>query len=195
MAHLVWDPDAYPDMIRSEVPEYARLQEETVAATGAIRAETILELDTGTGETTRRVLDAHPNAHLIGVDASAAMLDTARRRLSPQRASLRLAEFEEPLPAGPFDLVVSVLAVHHLLGPAKADLFTRVHAVLRPKGRFVLADVVVPERPRDAITPLDPEHDHPSRVDEQLRWLTEAGLAATVVWEHADLAVLAADRR
>jgi hypothetical protein len=33
----------------------------------------------------------------------------------------------------------------------------------------------------------------PSRVDEQLRWLAEAGFDAREVWAERDLAVLAAD--
>ncbi len=55
--------------MRSELPDYERLQDELVRATGppgAAGAATILELGTGTGETARRVLDAHPGARLHG---------------------------------------------------------------------------------------------------------------------------------
>jgi SAM-dependent methyltransferase len=97
------------------------------------------------------------------------------------------------LPAGPFDLVFSVLVVHHLDGPAKADLFRRVAAVLRPGGRFVLGDVVVPEDPADATTPLNPGFDLPSGAEEQVGWLREAGLQARVAWNERDLAVLVGD--
>jgi tRNA (cmo5U34)-methyltransferase len=58
--------------MRSEVPEYERLQGETALATGH-DAKTILELGTGTGETARRVLERHPQARLVGIDASAAI--------------------------------------------------------------------------------------------------------------------------
>lgn len=51
--------------------------------------------------------------------------------------------------------MVSVLAIHHLDGGGKADLFRRVVSVLAPNGRLVLGDVVVPEDPADAITPVD----------------------------------------
>jgi hypothetical protein len=60
--------------------------------------------------------------------------------------------------------------------------------------RRVLADVVVPDDPADAITPLSPGFDLPSRVDEQLDWLGEAGLDARVVWSDRDLAVIVAVR-
>jgi len=99
---------------------------------------------------------------------------------------------------------VSVLAVHHLHGPQKADLFRRVAAELAPGGRFVLADVVVPEGegtdrvpgdPAPRSTPIEHEHDHPSSLAEQLRWLADAGLEPTVLWEVGDLTVVRADKR
>ena len=74
----------------------------------------MLELGTGTGETARRLLEAHPDAFLVGVDASAEMLAVARSVLPGDRVDLRVGAIEEPLPEGPFDLVASALCVHHL---------------------------------------------------------------------------------
>jgi SAM-dependent methyltransferase len=93
------------------------------------------------------------------------------------------------LPDGPFDLVFSTLAIHHL--DTKADLFRRVASVLAAGRRFVFGDVVVPRDPADAVTPLSPDYDLPSRVDEQLGWLQDAGFEASVVWAARDLAVIA----
>ena len=75
------------------------------------------------------------------------MLDRARTRLP--EADLRVARLQDPLPDGPFDVVFSALAVHHLDGEEKASLFARVAAVLAPGGRFVLGDLIVPEDPSD----------------------------------------------
>ena len=100
---------------------------------------------------------------------------------------------EEPLPEGPFDLVASALCVHHLKGPEKADLFARVLSVLRPGGRFVLADVVVPVDQADATTPLTPGFDRPSPLSDQVAWLLDAGFEVRVRWSSGDLAVVAAD--
>ena len=190
-----WDAETYLDLMRAEVPDYGSLQEETAAATRSIEARAMLELGTGTGETARRLLAVHAEASLIGVDSSEQMLAAAGRLLDPQRVDLRVGGIEDPLPEGPFDLVVAALVVHHLAGERKAELFRNVRSVLRRGGRFVVADVVVPEDPSDAITPLSPEYDHPSSVAEQLRWLERAGLTATVTWSQRDLAVIAADRR
>lgn len=189
MGQFHFDPGSYLDLMRSEMPAYHRLQDEATAATGS-GAQQILELGTGTGETARRVLERHPGAALVGIDASAVMLAVAREALPG--ADLRVARLEDPLPPGPFDLVISVLAVHHLDAPGKAGLFRRVAAVLARGGRFVLGDVVVPEDPADATTPLSPGFDLPSRAGDQLEWLVAAGLDASVRWTAGDLAVLVA---
>ena len=180
-------PGSYMELMTSELPDYFRLQDEAAAATGA-GARRLLELGTGTGVTALRVLARHPGAALVGIDVSADMLAVAGDRLPG--ADLRVARLEDPLPSGPFDLVFSVLAIHHLDGPGKADLFRRVGAVLVSGGRFVIGDVVVPDDPAYAITPLSDGYDMPSRVDEQLGWLGDAGFAAAVAWSARDLAVI-----
>jgi tRNA (cmo5U34)-methyltransferase len=187
-----WDPETYLQNMLAEVPSYPDLQEQTAKAAADVPAHTILELGIGTGETTKRVLASHPEARLVAIDSSAEMLERART-VVPQ-ADLRLAQLQDPLPAGPFDLVVSALAVHHLDGPGKQDLFRRIASVLEPGGTFVLADVVVPENEEDVVTPIDWEYDLPDRVDDQLAWLRDAGLEAETVWSYKDLAVMRATR-
>jgi tRNA (cmo5U34)-methyltransferase len=189
MGQFHWDPDGYLEMVRAEVPDYDRIQDELAGATDGIDARRVLELGTGSGVTSRRVLARHPHAHLTGVDSSEHMLAAA----DLPGADLRLQDLGDPLPEGPFDLVVSALAIHHLDAAAKADLFARVAAVLAPGGRFVMADVVVPEDPADVVTPLDPGFDLPEAVPDLLAWLQDAGLRGRVAWQARDLAVLVAD--
>jgi tRNA (cmo5U34)-methyltransferase len=187
-----WDPETYLQNMTAEVPSYPELQEQTAAATQGVSAQAILELGIGTGETAKRVLAAHPGANLTAVDSSKEMLERARG-VVPQ-ADLRLARLEDELPAGPFDLVVSALAVHHLDGRGKRDLFQRVANVLAPGGMVVLADVIVPEDKQDVITPIDGVYDTPDRLDDQLAWLRDAGLDAETVWSYKDLAVMRATK-
>ena len=187
-----FDPVTYLEEIRQEIPAYDELQDRVGLAVAGVRADRILELGVGTGETSARLRAAHPDAALVGIDESAAMLDVARRRWPA--ADYRVTRLQDDLPDGPFDLAVSCLAVHHLDGAGKADLFARVASRLRPGGRFVLADVVVPDDPVDAITPIEAGYDQPSSVDEQREWLIDAGLRPCVCWRHRDLVVVSADR-
>ena len=188
-----FDAGTYAKEIRADLPAYDALQDELAGASGA-GARRILELGTGTGETARRLLARHPDASLVGIDENEQMLAVASGVLPGARIDLRVARIEDELPSGPFDVIASALCVHHLDGPAKAELFARVRDALAPDGRFVLGDVVVPVDPAAATTPLSPGYDRPSPLADQVRWLAEAGLEPRVVWEHGDLAVVAARR-
>ncbi len=186
-----FNPRTYLEMICSDLPLFEVLQDELVAASGQ-GARRILELGTGTGETARRLLAHHPDATLVGVDESEGMLAAARELLPAERVELRAARIQEALPAGPFDLVASALCVHHLDGGEKADLFARVRAAVSGGGRFVLADLILPEDPAAARTPFTPGFDKPSSIGDQLAWLARAGFDASVTWEAGDLAVILA---
>jgi tRNA (cmo5U34)-methyltransferase len=179
--------------MHAEIADYPGLQERAVAATEGGETRDVLELGIGTGETTRRFLDLHSEARLTAIDSSPEMLERARERFP--EADLRLSRLEDPLPQGPFDLVVSVLAVHHLDAAGKRDLFRRVAEGLRPGGRFVLADLVVPASEDDVVTPIDGVMDLPDRLDDQLTWLGDAGFSAEALWSFKDLAVIRARRR
>ena len=185
-------PERYLDSMHDEMPEYDRLQDEAARAGAGIDAREILELGIGTGETARRVVAFHPDARLTGLDESPPMLERARETLPG--ATLVVGRLQDPLPPFRYDLVVSALAVHHLTPAEKRDLFARVAAVLEPGGRFVLADVVVPDDPADVVTPIEEGYDLPDRLEDQLDWLREAGFEPEVRWSHRDLAVIAARR-
>ena len=186
-----FDAGAYADEIRSELPDYDLFQDAVAAASDG-GARRILDLGTGTGETARLLLERHPEAVLVGIDENEQMLSMARGRLPVGRVELRAGRIEEPLPHGPFDLVASALAVHHLHDVDKAELFGRVRDVLAPGGLFVLGDVVVPLDPAAAVIPLTPGYDRPSPLADVLRWLSEAGFVPSVRWEKNDMAVVAA---
>ncbi len=192
MSQWHFDPDSYLAMVRDEIPSYDELQARLAAATASVTARRILDLGSGTGVTARCVLDQHPDATLVGVDGSEHMLAHARE-LVPG-ASFVVGQLEDPLPEGPFDLVVSAFAVHHLDERGKADLFARVAEVLAPGGRFALCDVVVPAGEVARPVPLEEGVDQPSSIEAQLTWLAEAGLDPRVVHAHDDLAILVADR-
>jgi len=190
MADVEWNPELYLREIRIEIPRFDDFQDAVAAATLGVEARSVLELGVGTGETAKRVRALHPAAAWTGIDASDAMLGRARDVLPD--ADLRLSRLEDPLPTGPFDLVISALAVHHLEAQRKRDLFRRIAGALRSGGWFVLGDVVVPERPEDAQIEIDWVVDLPDSADGQLRWLSDAGFDAQLAWAFRDLAVIRA---
>jgi tRNA (cmo5U34)-methyltransferase len=58
----------------------------------------------------------------------------------------------------------------------------------------VLGDLVVPERPEEAVIFVDWVMDLPSSVAEQIAWLSEAGFETAAEYVRPDLAVFRARR-
>lgn len=176
MAQFHSKPETYLERIRAEIPRYDELQEQAIAAI-PFPPERVLELGMGTGETTRRLIEAYPDAWVIGLDASADMVFRARENYD----DVQLARMEDPLPEGPWDLVIGVLSIHHLTSDQKKNLFRQVRAQARA---FVIGDVVKADV---QTTPIDPAEDFPETAADLADWC-----GGEVTWEADDLAVVRA---
>jgi len=133
MNRFDWTPEVYLERIRTQIPRYDELQEQAIAAI-PFPPERVLELGMGTGETTRRLLDAYPDAWVIGLDASPDMVFRARQSYD----DVQLARMEDPLPDGPWDLVISVLSAGDLPDDQLQALCRRVREQSRS---LVIGDV------------------------------------------------------
>ena len=138
MGQFDWTPDEYLERIRSRIPRYDELQEQAVAAI-PFPPQRVLELGMGTGETTRRLIEAHPNSWVVGLDSSPDMVFRARQSYD----DVQLARMEDPLPDGPWDLVVSVLSVSDLNDDQQQALFRRVRDHSRS---LIIGDLFEPEQ-------------------------------------------------
>lgn len=162
MGQFDWTPDEYLERIRAKVPRYDELQEEAVKAV-PFPPERVLELGMGTGETTRRLIEAFPDAWVVGLDSSPDMVFRARQTYD----DVQLARMEDPLPDGPWDLVISVLSVNDLDDEQKRSLFRRVREQSRS---LVIGDRFEPEE-----------------LERVVEWC-----GGEIVWQGDDLAVVRA---
>ena len=86
------------------------------------------------------------------LDGAPKMIAKAVATLGPRAKAAVVQDFADPLPAGPFDAIVSSLAIHHLDDAGKGALYARAHDALRPGGAFVNAEQVLGETPElDAL--------------------------------------------
>lgn len=179
------DPGRVAEYLSREIPHRATAEEMLLAALPS-RVERFLDLGTGDGRMLALVRERHPEAAAIGLDSSEPMLAQAAARFELDPAvELRAHDLSAPLPVtGPFDAIVSGLAIHHLEDERKRELFGEVHALLRPGGVFANLDLVrsasaqLHERFRREIgrTQDDPT-DRLADLSAQLGWLREAGFA------------------
>ncbi len=188
----------------------------------AADAPRVLDLGAGTGLVSAFVLAALPKAHVTLVDVAGEMLARARERLAAARVDGRARFLERDFATtdapGPFDAVVSGLAIHHLEGPAKRRLFRRIHGALASGGVFVNADQILGATPardranRDAwlaearalgATEADlaaarerMKLDRTDTIADQLAWLRDAAFADVACWfERGMFAVFGGVRR
>ncbi len=107
----------------------------------------IIDLCCGEGFLDELILDAHPTFTIQGLDGSVEMLQRARERLSRFGDRFTCAEFEFAAndwrnPERTINAVISSMAIHHLTGPQKQELFTDVFMMLAPGGILIIADII-----------------------------------------------------
>jgi tRNA (cmo5U34)-methyltransferase len=145
------DSTLFIDYGRAFTPERERQQAiicELVASVAP--CQRVVELCCGSGALLRLLLERLPEARALALDGSPTMLAKTGESCAAHAGRLELRPFDlaardwrqlEPAP----DAICSSLAVHHLDGGQKQQLFKDLHAALRPGGVFVLADLIRPD--------------------------------------------------
>ena len=105
-----------------------------VGAEVPIESGRLLDVGCGPGKLARLLAAANPELHVVGLDASAAMLRQARRGPGLPNLEFREGSIEDATFEHPFDFAVSLLSFHHWEEPAWG--LAAVHALLRPGGIF-----------------------------------------------------------
>ena len=188
----------------------------------------VLDLGAGDGIAVAALLGDHPIDHATLVDFSRPMLDEARARLAGTDAridfvwgDLRGSEWRAAAEAsGPFDLVISRFAIHHVPDARKRTLYGEIRELLRPGGLFIHIEHVSSLSPvyerafyeslAEGIARADPGHRSAEEiiamyssteeraanilapVDVQLDWLREVGFVdVDCLFKAFELAVFA----
>lgn len=106
---------------------------------GGIRA---LDLGCGTGKTAKVVLTTFPTSTVVGIDLFEEMLGHARSNLADfgSRFSTLQGDVRDVSFGSGFDVCVAGLALHHLSGAEKGEVFRKIFQCLNPGGRFLMID-------------------------------------------------------
>jgi demethylmenaquinone methyltransferase/2-methoxy-6-polyprenyl-1,4-benzoquinol methylase len=103
--------------------------------------ESILDVGCGTGRLLRKAKERWPNVRLLGIDPADGMVEKARQMVPDATFYVGMAE-ALPLPDASLDFVVSTPSFNHWQDQEKG--VQEIARVLRPNGKFVIADIVMP---------------------------------------------------
>jgi ubiquinone/menaquinone biosynthesis C-methylase UbiE len=107
----------------------------------------VLDAGCGTGRLTGVIKASQPAAEVIGLDADPRILSIARQKAAQRDLDVKFFEGpieRMPFPDGSFDLVFSVLVLHHLPEVIKAKACREMCRVLRPEGWAIIGDFAPP---------------------------------------------------
>ncbi|HTU84631.1 MAG TPA: class I SAM-dependent methyltransferase [Solirubrobacteraceae bacterium] len=192
-----------------------------IALLGAEHPGVVLDLGVGSGLVAELVLEALPDARLIGLDSSPAMLALAHERLArfPGRVALVEADLGSVKVADcldrPVDVVISVQTLHNLEPSAHRRALAVTGEALAPGTLLIDADrCSVPPALFDAFravwsrvgadegaTPAEHaekllvQGDQPVSLATELRWLDESGFDAACLHCVGNRAVIVGRRR
>jgi tRNA (cmo5U34)-methyltransferase len=112
----------------------------------------LVDLCCGEGLLSAALLERFPRARLLAMDLSPTMLERARATCATHQDRFETRPFDLAARswrtfAEPVHAFVSSLAVHHLDGAGKRELFRDLAAALVPGGALVIADLVLPATP------------------------------------------------
>jgi tRNA (cmo5U34)-methyltransferase len=213
-AHLGIKLTEYDSRIRTFIPHYEEMLDAAAAAVPP-RARTIVDLGIGTGALSARCLERATRAKAVGIDVDPEILALARRRLGA-RATFTTGSFlRAPLPA--CDALVASFSLHHVrTRAAKASLYRRIRAALRPGGVFLIVDSQPATEASVRRAQFDEWHAHLRRsytaaqakrifmswshedvyvpLDAEIALLRESGFRVELLWRRGAFAVLRAAR-
>ena len=209
-SHLGIQLAEYDVRIRTFIPDYEEMLD-SAAAQLPPSTRTLVDLGTGTGALAARCLAVAPRTRVVGVDADAAILRVAARRLG-HGATLIAGSFAR-LSLPRCDAVTASFALHHVrTRVAKARLYRAIRTALAGHGRMITVDCHPARDSRTAAGQMTAWRQHLERsyspraakqflrawskedvyvpLDTELALMAGAGFRPEIVWRKGAFAVL-----
>ena len=220
--HFEKEASEFDGIIQKLIPYYDQMLNALIAVIPfpESRAIHVIDLGCGTGTIALRVKTRFPQAKITCMDIADNMLEMARLKLEGasdiQFVSGNFETFKWP---DQYDLVVSSLALHHLVTDDDKKRFYRaIYDHMRPEGLFVNADVVLgaddavqamymekwksfmlkqvsPQEIDEKWIPKYNIEDRPVRLTDHIQWLQDTGFSSVdVVWKYYNYTVYCAKK-
>ena len=206
----------FDELIIKLIPHYNEMLEALALSIPYEKTESIkvMDLGCGTGTVSKMIREQYPNAIFSCVDLAENMIEMAKIKLGNDRVTYKLKDFYHLMFDQDYDVIISSLALHHLLTDNdKKDFYFKIYNNLAHNGVFFNADIVLGANDKlesrylhkwkefmyknvsvdevdNKVIPRHNDEDHPSRLTDQLNWLLEIGFVdVDVIWKYYNFAV------
>ncbi len=212
----------YDADIRRVIPGHEDLHKEienfVTDYTKSNKISRVADLGIGTGLTSERILKLTPDAELIAIDFSDQMIEGAKKRLASYNVKYRFGDYSEINFGENFDIVTSVIGIHHQNTGGKKKVFKKVYDSLKKGGVFMFGDLVT-YRDKEEAAYNDAKHyalmvknaeDEKSLrewayhhkflndlapIEDQIKWLKAVGFKhVTVTFQYLNTALIIAEK-
>lgn len=103
----------------------------------------ILDLGAGTGIELEEILKNFPNSKVTCIDISPLMLQKLKLKFPQDNVVARCENFLDCEFGEEYDVVISVMALHHFLYNEKKALYAKIYKALKKGGMFINSDYIV----------------------------------------------------
>lgn len=137
-----WLLPLYDPLLKAVIPEEA-IKRHLVGLADIRAGDRVLDLGCGTATLTLLIKQAHPGAHVSGLDADARAIARAQEKASHAGMAIRFdtgLATALPYADASVDRVLSAFVFHHLSSADKLTTMREVRRVLTPDGLFGILD-------------------------------------------------------
>lgn len=222
-SHFEAEAKEFDSIILRLIPYYPEMVDALVTAVPfeTMQRINVIDLGCGTGTISQAVKRKFPQARMTCLDLADSMIEMAKAKLvGASDTRFQVGDFRDYCFDDSYDLVVSSLALHHLVtDPEKVAFYQKIYAALTPEGMFLNADVVLgaSERTQTAYIekwkqfmrrsvseeeinrqwiPKYYDEDHPASLMDQIVWLSSVGFVEVdVIWKYYNFAVYGGRKR
>jgi ubiquinone/menaquinone biosynthesis C-methylase UbiE len=137
-----WLTPAY-DWVLKNLFREKELKDQLIKEAGLAAGQRVLDVGCGTGTLTVAIANSARLGAVVGLDGDADVLGRARGKAAAAGVEIQFDQglsFALPYEDQSFDHVFASLMLHHLAKEDKAQTFSEVRRVLKPRGRLHIAD-------------------------------------------------------
>ncbi len=209
--------EQYDQEIIAAIPYHQELHRWICNLIQILEVGSALDLGCGSGLTSQLLQNEFPGLQLTAVDFDEPMLDIARRRLGASVKYIQADYSGLDLGVEKYDLVVSVIGLHHQTDAGKRKMFQRIFQCLKPGGTFLFGDLMTYRDQKIAAWNQAKHFAHLvahatsekmliewayhhlflnllAPVEDQMEWLEEVGFKASIEFMHMNTALICATK-